>query len=106
MKIKYIFLDQDLRMAQLGLLKKMKQKRASLKGTQFALFLNRQQTMFKLLSSDNVVLISYKNAYGRINPLMIRDLHKYWDGTKINIDKAQRESLQKSLEKKLKRKSK
>lgn len=100
MRIKYLLFDTDLRMSQIGLKKTLTYENLKLNKHEFALFLNSKRDMFKLLSSDNVVLISYKSPYGRIQMQMLKDLHLYWDGTSIDIARARKTSLKKELARK------
>jgi hypothetical protein len=97
LKIKYILTEQDLRRSQTGLKKVLNSEKIKLRNDEYAMFLNSKQTHFKLLSADNVVLISYRNGERRLAPGFIKNLHQYWDGKKINISKAKHDELVKSL---------
>lgn len=90
-----------MRCTQNGLANIFQQKKnAKLQKNEFALFLNRQQTILKLLSWDFKMCISYKSGYGKLNPVLFTTLHEYWNGNSFDFKKAEYNSLIKSLNRK------
>lgn len=101
MRVKYLLQNIDMRCTQTGLRNIFEQKKgASLNKNEFALFLNRKQTILKLLSWDFKMCISYKSDYGKLNPVLFATLHEYWDGNSFDFKKAEYNSLIKSLKRK------
>ena len=95
MRIVRYFPETDMRMTQPGL------RRIAIRNNlnpdniplgEFLLFVNRKQTMFKMLTQNNV-LVSYKSRRGKIHPGVFALIPRYFDGREFNYDRALREAV-------------
>lgn len=98
MKIARVYLDCDLRCSFDGLnalLKKDGVEIASSPGN-FVLFMNRKATAFKLLTA-NSYLMFYRSPSGRIALDAIQNIPEFFDGTRLDFNKAVEKTVKEKL---------
>lgn len=101
-KIISVFPNSDLRSSHKGLsilaVKAKRKNSNELLNGEFHLFLNRSQSMFKMLAANNV-LVHYKSPRGRVDIQTIQYLPECFNGGKLDYDKALKAVLEKTLKK-------
>lgn len=88
------FPNSDLRAAHQGLSKAARENGVDLNKInigEFLLFVNRKQTMFKMLTQSGM-LVSYRSEH-RLNPGIFVLVPKYFSGSTFNYTGALREAL-------------
>ena len=94
-----VFPNTDLRSGHAGLTKvalKAKRDVSKLEPGNFILFINRNQSAFKMFASNNMV-VHYKSPRGRIHIDAIQYLPACFNGEKLNYNKALGMALEKTL---------
>lgn len=101
-KIISVFPNSDLRCSHFGLgmkLIKAKKDPVFFRNGNFALFLNRSQTAFKILGANNV-LVHYKHPRGRVNVKAIKFIPECFHGGEFTFDRALAKVIDKELTRK------